>query len=410
MIVKQNNDDADIIIVGAGIIGATFAALLGRSGWRVALVESTAAGADTWKVTDDPRVLAITRASEKIFRRINIWDRIGTEQIGYFRRMHVWDENGLGQIHFDSASLCQPTLGYIIAGGVIQTALHTALSNMDTIKWYRPVQSVLLEKHDDAVVLGLDDGRRLRSRLVVAADGANSTIRELAGINLESHDYRQSALVCVVQTERPHENIARQRFLAHGPLAFLPMSGPTRCGIVWSTDPEHAVTLMEMDTNSFNRELETAFASELGGIVDSGTRVTFPLRRAQAAQYCQSRLALIGDSAHNVHPLAGQGLNLGLLDAATLAEIIIEARSRGRDPGMYSILRRYERWRKGENYRMMMVFEGFKNLFENQSEPVRWARNIGMDIMDQTPLLKEWIMSHAMGVAGDVPAIVREHP
>ena len=407
MITNNAGTSVDVIIAGAGIVGAACAALLGRAGISIALIEATAAEPDKDKSVADPRVLAIARASEKILRKINIWDRIAGNRIGCFREMHVWDENGHGQIHFDSAAICESTLGYIIESRLIQDSLHAALSNMDTIKWYRPARPVLLEKYDDSVVLGLDDGRRLRSRLIVAADGSNSAVRELAGITLDSHDYRQSALVSVVTTEKPHGDIARQRFLSYGPLAFLPMAEPSRCGIVWSTRPEHAAELMNMDMGRFHLELESAFAGTLGRIISSGTRATFPLRRAQAEHYCQHRLALIGDSAHSVHPLAGQGVNLGLLDAATLAEIMIEARLKGRDAGAYSVLRRYERWRKGENYRMMMIFEGLKYLFESEACPVRWLRNTGMDIMDSVPVLKEWIMVQAMGLAGDLPASAR---
>ena len=177
MITNNAGTSVDVIIAGAGIVGAACAALLGRAGISIALIEATAAEPDKDKSVADPRVLAITRASEKILRKINIWDRIAGNRIGCFREMHVWDENGHGQIHFDSAAICESTLGYIIESRLIQDSLHAALSNMDTIKWYRPARPVLLEKYDDSVVLGLDDGRRLRSRLIVAADGSNSAVR-----------------------------------------------------------------------------------------------------------------------------------------------------------------------------------------------------------------------------------------
>jgi 2-octaprenylphenol hydroxylase len=322
--------------------------------------------------------------------------------------MHVWDENGLGEVNFNSADLGEPVMGYIVEQMIVEQALGSVLNKSDHVSWYRPVEAKLLETEKDKICVGLDDGRQLSASLLVAADGQSSTIRRLAGINFKTHDYHQYALACVVETELPHQQVARQRFLSRGPLAFLPMAQANQCGIVWSTTPEHAAELKAMDEKAFNKTLSEAFAYQVGDIIKTGSRATFSLARAQAEEYCRPRLALVGDAAHRIHPLAGQGANLGLLDVACLAEVILQAKEKGRDIGAFSVLRKYERWRKGENSTMMMTMEGFKYLFENKATVVSWLRNVGMDVFDSMKPVKHEVMKRAMGLAGDLPDIARK--
>jgi len=252
-----------------------------------------------------------------------------------------------------------------------------------------------------------ENNKPLRTKLVVAADGFNSGTRDLAGIDYYIHDYHQTAVACVVTTEFPHEEVARQRFLTDGPLAFLPMAVNNRCAVIWSTSPDHARRLAALQADEFHVELQDAFENTLGQILDSGPRVVFPLKRARAARYCKDRLVLIGDAAHSIHPLAGQGANLGLLDAACLAQILMQARQQRKDMGSRSILRKYERWRKGENETMMMVMDGFKYFFEKQNEPLPLMRNTGMTLVDAAGPVKHWIMRRAMGLTGDLPDAAR---
>jgi 2-polyprenylphenol 6-hydroxylase len=403
-----DNLDADVVIVGGGIIGETFACLLGQAGLKIILLDAGVRQLNSLKKVD-ARVFAITRASEQILKQAGAWRRINENDIACFRKMHVWDENGLGEINFDSASLCQPTMGYIISHQVIVDALQEKLLDMENVRCIWSVSPAFIKNENDFILLETDDGLQFRSKLVVAADGSHSKLRSLANIQYHKHDYKQSALACVVTTEYPHAEVARQRFLKRGPLAFLPMVEPNQSAIVWSTSPDHAQRLKEMDKAAFHFELAEAFASELGEIKESSERMVFPLSRAQAENYVKDRIALIGDSAHTVHPLAGLGANLGLLDAAALAEIVIDTVNKGRDPGRLQVLRRYERWRKGENHSMMYLLDGFKHLFENQTQSVQWLRNFGLDMVDSLPLAKHAIMKRAMGIKGNLPHLARRH-
>jgi len=300
-------------------------------------------------------------------------------------------------------------MGYIVEQRIIEQALESVLNKTNHISWYRPVETKFLEAGKDKICVGLDDGRQLSATLLVAADGQFSTIRRLAGINFKIHDYHQHALACVVETEFPHQEVARQRFLSRGPLAFLPMVRANQCGIVWSTTPEHAAELKALDEKSFGIALAEAFEYHAGAIIKTGPRATFPLARAQADEYCRPRLVLVGDAAHRIHPLAGQGANMGLLDVASLAELIFQAREKGRDIGAFSVLRKYERWRKTENSSMMISVEALKYLFENKTTTLSWLRNAGMDVFDSIKPIKCGVMKHAMGLSGDLPDIARRH-
>lgn len=395
--------DADVVVVGGGgIIGGTFACLLGQAGLKVLLLDAGIRQLNSLKKVD-ARVFAITLASEQILKKAGAWRRLHDSDIACFRKMHVWDENGLGEIQFDSASICQATMGYIISHQVIVDALQEKLLDMENVRCLWSVSATFIKEEEDAMLLETEDGLQFRSKLVVAADGCHSKLRTLANIHYQKHDYKQSALACVVTTEFPHNEVARQRFLKRGPLAFLPMVDSHQSAIVWSSSPDHIQRLKEMEQSAFHYELAEAFANELGDIKESTDRMVFPLSRAQADHYIQSRLALIGDSAHSIHPLAGLGANLGLLDAASLADVVIDAVQRGRDPGRVQVLRRYERQRKGENQSMIYLMDGFKQLFENQSQSVQWLRNFGLDIVDSVPFAKHAIMKRAMGITGDLP-------
>ncbi len=393
---------ADVCIIGAGPVGLALACLLIRGGINC-LVADRNAGAGTANRID-PRALALTPAARAILHACGAWSRLAPATIGEFQRMEVCDAGGTGRIEFDSASLCLSTLGYIVNQSDLESALRAALA--DARGNVIPMTDLeRIEFAPDRVKACGADGSRLPARLLVGADGARSRVRELAGIGYASHAYDQHALACTVHSELPHGQVARQRFLASGPLAFLPLADPHACGIVWSTTPEQARRLQLQDEAAFRVQLAAAAGHVLGDIVESGPRMVFPLQRAQAERYCRPRLALVGDAAHCVHPLAGQGANLGLLDAACLAQVVLESAPAGRDPGALHTLRRYERWRRGENEIMIAALHGMHKLFGAREPAVQRLRNAGLDLCNALDPVKHWFMARAMGRSGDLPRI-----
>ena len=397
---------SNVIIVGGGLTGCSLACLLAKNNIRC-LVISKQPPVEEKNTGQDPRTLAITRGSENILRATGAWQLLDPEKIGYFREMFVWEENGDGDIHFDSADLCEPSLGTIIEQSALEQALQNQARQCENIDWIQSTPSSFA-RDKTKITIKLEDNSQYSASLLVGTDGANSTVRSLAKIAYPRHDYHQRAVACIVKTEKPHLQTARQRFINNGPLAFLPMADPNQCGVVWSTSPHHAEELLSMETRDFNRVLAEAFENRLGNIKSLTSPVTFPLFHAQAETYCQQRLALAGDAAHTVHPLAGQGANLGLLDAATLAEIIINTREKQHDIGNYIALRRYERWRKSENYLALKILQGFKYLFESRHDSLKVVRNIGLDLADAIHPFKHVIMRHAMGLSGDLPVFARQ--
>ena len=393
----------DIIIIGGGIVGATAACALGASGARVALIEAREP-VPPEKQQPDPRVFAITRASERIFRSLGVWDAIDRQGAFAFSDMEVWDAGGEGVTHFDCADLGEPWLGHIIEPRFIQAALWQQLESTEAVTLYCPARFQAISILDDSVVVDLDDAQQLTAELVIAADGARSPVRKTLGMQTRRHDYRQSSLVALVKTNDPHQNTAWQRFLPGGPLAFLPM-GDGWSSIVWTMPSDKIERLLTADRDVFHEELAAAFEYRLGAVVDSGEREAWPLQRMHAEHYVAARVALIGDAAHAIHPLAGQGVNLGLLDAAALAEVVIDARQRGKDAGRLAVLRRYERWRRGDNLLMMMAMDGINQVFSNTRLPLNQARNLGLSMVNRSATAKRLFMEHAMGLRGDLPRL-----
>ena len=395
-----------MIVAGGGLVGATLALALGEMGLRVAVVERSSAPAAAPGPAYGPRVSAFTVASERILRVLGAWQVLPADRIGPMREMHVWERTG--EVHFDSAEIGEPVLGHIIENAVVQWAVEQRIEALPNVEWHRGAELTGLTLDiGEAVAMFAD--RRLRAPLVAGADGAGSRVRELAGIDFTEGDYRQEAVVAEVRTAMPHRETAWQRFLPGGPLAFLPLSNGAS-SIVWSTTPEHAALLCALDADSFGFEVADAFEWKLGAVSAPGARASFALRHLHARAYVRDRVALAGDAAHIVHPLAGQGVNLGLLDAAALAEVIGRAHRLGRDIGARATLRRYERWRRGHNALMQTVLGGFRHLFSNPWTPVRQLRETGLALTDRIPPLKAGFMRFASGFDGDLPALARGVP
>ncbi len=396
----------DVIVIGGGIVGAAAACALGEAGLDVALVEARSADSSEAKPGRDPRVFAVTRASERILGSLQAWDAMPPEDVFAFTDMEVWDAGGGSALHFDCAELGEPYLGHIIEPRIILAALMNRLCAVNRVTLLRPARFREIYIAADEVLVELVDGRVLQARLLVGADGVRSPVRDALGIRTREHDYRQSSLVALVRTTEPHRHTAWQRFLPGGPLAFLPLEA-NWCSIVWTRPTAEVERLLTLDRETFHAELGAAFDFRLGAITDSGEREAWPLQRRHAEHYVTNRAALIGDAAHAIHPLAGQGVNLGLLDAATLAQVVLEARAHDRDYGALRSLRRYERWRRGENSLMMSAMDGINALFSNASTPLQAARVMGLGMVNRAGVLRHTLMRHAMGLSGDLPELAR---
>ncbi len=392
---KYNNSDTfDLIVIGAGMVGATLACLIAQQGRKVAVVEAYLPSAFNKKDPPELRVSAISRASQRAFMEIGAWENMLEKRVSPYDVMHVWDGTGNGEIHFDAAELGEPNLGHIIENKVVQLALLETMQENENIVLIHPNSLTSYTLEDRQVHATLDDGSLLSSELLVGADGANSLVRSLAGITLKQDDYGQKGLVATVQTEKPHQNTAWQRFLPSGPLALLPLSDGT-CSIVWTLPADRADYQLALSENDFNQALGEAFGFHLGAMEVVSKRAAFPLVGRHAENYVLPRIALVGDAAHTIHPLAGQGVNLGIKDVVELAQVIAET---SRSVGSYSVLRRYERARKGDNLITQKSMEGFKMLFGHDLSIVKTTRNLGLNLVNKLPWVKNEIIRKAMGV------------
>lgn len=394
----------DVIVVGGGIVGLTTACALAAAEFSVAVIEAKPLTGDAEPDRQEPRAFALTVASEQIFRNLGVWLRMPPELITAFSDMEVWDAGGDGLIHFDCAEAGTSHLGHIVAPGVILAALLQQASSLASLTLICPARFREIMVDDEQVTITLADGESISAALVVAADGVQSPVRETLGMKVKVHDYHQSGLVALVKTEKHHAFTAWQRFLPGGPLAFLPTLDGW-CSIVWTLPASEVDDMLALDKPDFHQALAEAFDFRLGNIEDSGQRVAHPLKRLHAETYVQHRVALVGDAAHAVHPLAGQGVNLGLLDAAVLAEVVADVTSAGRDPGALPVLRRYARWRRGDNLLMMTAMDGFNALFGNRWAPVQRLRNLGLSAANALSPVKNKLMAQAMGLKGDLPRL-----
>jgi 2-octaprenylphenol hydroxylase len=396
----------DIIIVGGGMAGSALGCMCATQGFNVALIEHREPANEWPKGEIDLRVSALTRASQNLLQQVGAWSRICELRSNPYQEMRVWDANGNGSIHFDAAELAEPNLGHIVENRVTQLALWERLAEFENVTRICPASAKALDLTAEQPVLTLDDGSQLTAKLVVGADGRDSAIRRMAGITTHGWEYDQHAIVTTVAQEKSHNDTAWQRFMTTGPLAFLPLDDG-RCSIVWSTSPTETQRLLALDDKAFCRELGQALEFRLGEITATGPRGAFPLRLQHADSYIKPGLALVADAAHAMHPLAGQGINLGFLDVAALAEILGEAKAAGRDFSSQRTLRKYERCRKGANMGMLAAMDGFKKLFSNNKLPLAMSRNIGLSLTDSAGPVKHLITRRALGLIGELPNWMR---
>jgi len=386
----------DVAIVGAGMVGAALALSLARAGFDVVVIEPRPPA--PWRREDDVdlRVVALAPSSVGLFERLDVWTPIASARACPYRHMQVWDALAPGQLRFDAADQGIAALGHIVENRLIQHALWRALEAEPRIALRCPAQVSATEADDDRRTLVLADDSRIAARLVVAADGGDSALRRMAGIDTHDRDYGQRAIVAHVATERAHEDTAWQRFLPAATLAFLPLSDG-RSSIVWSVPDAEASRLLALDDPAFCAELGAAFDFRLGAIHSTTARAAFPLRLRLAERYLAPRFTLVGDAAHVVHPLAGQGVNLGLRDAAELVRVLVEARDAKRDFAGMSVLRQFERRRRSDNALSAHAFDAIQRVFASQAMPLAALRGAALTVVDRIGPLKQLFAAHAAG-------------
>jgi len=426
---RAMTDVYDVLVIGGGPVGACVGALLvqgtgrGAAGpltatpFRVGVLEPSRPQMPARDAPVDPRVVAVSRSSERILVAAGAWGRIcaapadgvatSVSRLNPYERMRIWHESvapgSSGALVFDAADVGEPNLGYILENRVLQAALLDTFEAAGGV--IEPAQFVGLRIEADAVRVETTSGT-LVARLVIGADGAQSSVRQAVGLTADASDYRQTAIVATVATGCSHEKTAWQRFMRDGTLAFLPLADGTT-SIVWSADNDVASVLLGGSPTEFAAELDRASDGALGATRLVSARASFPLRRLAAHHYVAQRVALIGDAAHVVHPLAGQGVNLGLLDAAALAQLLLDARQEREDPGALRVLRQYERWRKSEVAFMSSAIDAFDRFLAHGRGPLSKLAQRGLGWVNQSQELKRFFIARALGTEGELPRVAQ---
>lgn len=396
----------DVAIVGGGMVGLAVACGLQGSGLRVAVLEQHVPQPLAADAAPQLRVSAINAASEKLLTRLGVWSDIVARRACCYHGMEVWDKDSFGRIEFDDQSMGYSHLGHIVENSEIHYALWQKAQRSPDITLLAPAEIQQVAWGENEAFLTLKEGAMLTARLVIGADGANSWLRNKADIPLTFWDYRHHALVATIRTQEAHGAVARQAFHGEGILAFLPLSDPHLCSIVWSLSPQEAKRMQQASVDEFNQALNIAFDNRLGLCSVESERQTFPLTGRYARQFAAHRLALVGDAAHTIHPLAGQGVNLGFMDAAELIDELKRLQRQGKDIGQYLYLRRYERSRKHSAAMMLAGMQGFRELFAGENPAKKLLRDIGLKLADTLPGVKPQLIRQAMGL-NDLPEWLR---
>ena len=394
----------DVVIVGGGMVGAAVACCLGGSGLNVAVIEAQVPESFNDDQPHDLRVSALSIASQKILQTIGAWEGIVTRRACPFKRMRVWET--AGDTTFNSDDIRYPELGHIVENRVTQLALLDRVAEFDNISLLMPATITRIEYDGLHSIVHLTDGQSLQAKLLVAADGGQSRVRQTVGIGVTSWDYNQHALVIYIETDYPQQDITWQRFVSSGPQAFLPLTGPYG-SIVWYQSPDEVRRLKALSADQLLEELTAAFPECLGQVKQVLGLASFPLKRQHAQRYVKPGVALVGDAAHMINPLAGQGVNIGLLDAAALAEVLIQAQQQGKDIADLAVLERYEANRRQENLKMMTVMDVFYQFFSNDILPIKILRNLGLGLAQRINPARIKVMKAAMGLEGNLPKLAK---
>lgn len=398
----------DVVIVGGGMVGSAVACSLGNSSLKVAVIESTLPQAFSAEQAHDLRVSALSIASKNILATVGAWEGIVARRFCPFKRMRVWET--AGDTEFCSDDINYPELGYIVENRITQLALLDRLQEFDNIELICPstITKINYSVGEDSL-LELEDGRQLSSKVLVAADGGQSRVRQIVGLGVTSWDYKQHALVIYIETAYEQQDITWQRFLPSGPQAFLPLTGHYG-SIVWYNSPDEVRRLKSLSYEALKDELLSAFPNCLGQVNKVLGVASFPLKRQHAQNYVKPGVVLVGDAAHMINPLAGQGVNIGLLDAAALGEVLVDAAKKGLALGDLSVLKRYEQLRRNENLKMMTVMDVFYQVFSNEILPIKLIRNLGLGLAERLLPAKNKVMRSAMGLEGKLPKLARGEP
>jgi 2-octaprenylphenol hydroxylase len=387
-----------VLIVGAGMVGLSVAVPLLEKGLAVTLVDPQPVERDWPPSERDIRVSALTRASQCFLEHCGAWPRLRQLGCWPYRQMRVWDAGGDASLHFAASDVGQADLGHLAENRSIRLALYERLADFPQARLLQQKTPRLRRLPEGGVQAGFDDGGCMRADLLVIADGRDSSARHMLGFEVKRIDYNQSAVVANVRVSRGHRQTAWQRFLPTGPLAFLPLDQDI-CSIVWSTLPERAEELLAMDAAAFQAALQQASEGRLGDIQLLGRRASFALRAQQAGSYAQDGVVLVGDAAHALHPLAGQGVNLGFMDAQALTKLVRGALEKGRPIGGQALMGRYQRERRFEDFAMVAAMDGFKRVFMSQAAPVQLGRNLLMKICQDSPFIRSRLIERAMGLS-----------
>ncbi|PKM12721.1 MAG: 2-octaprenyl-3-methyl-6-methoxy-1,4-benzoquinol hydroxylase [Gammaproteobacteria bacterium HGW-Gammaproteobacteria-3] len=397
----------DVVVVGGGMVGAAVACGLGHSGMSVAVIEQTLPEPFSFDQMHDLRVSALSIASQKILATVGAWPGIESRRLCPFKRMRVWET--AGDTEFCSDAVGYDELGYIVENRITQLALLERLQDFNNIELMCPATIRRIDYQGKSSEIELDDHRILRAKVLVAADGGQSRVRQAAGLGVTSWDYKQHALVIYVETGYAQQDITWQRFVPSGPQAFLPLPGHYG-SLVWYHSPDEVRRLKNLSHERLLQEVTQAFPDCLGKIEAILGTASFPLKRQHAQNYVKPGVVLVGDAAHMINPLAGQGVNIGLLDAAALAEVLIEAHRAGRDIADNAVLKRYERARRNQNLQMMTVMDIFYRVFSNAAPPLKFLRNLGLGLAERIGPAKNKVMRYAMGIEGKLPKLARGEP